>query len=867
MNKLTTYKDFKPIQNPYIVGNAIKSKEMFFGRKEDLRIIQNWIMTDGPKVILLIGGRRSGKSSILWQIRKGRFHQAGEAVLCDFHKMVPRIKQDEDFPFEVGKAILENSKFQQFEAEFMDKKENSSWTVRLEQLVQNCLNEIQPRKLIILCDEFDSIEPLFKSSLSANALFWITEILNLPVHFVMTSSRDFEDINVQKILQPVTQMYQILELSMPDTLDLIQNPIGKNLSYDDKVLEKIYRLSGGQPYYTQYICHSLVNHVNDKLKRNYVVAEDLKAVIDFIMRNPAGHIQETWKSFSNPNTAPKYGQEILAALANTIQDSNKYVSSSKIFKTIKNQRFNVSKPDLFKTLAGFIKFTRLLETKNNNYRFRIDILRHWIAYKFPSGEYIEPMGGGSIWPPSWTKEPIDRPLLSIEERKKFYAKQVEMYGVITLAARIELDKALTELHLEHEQAEEIENKIRKIDWVNEYKDSCQELSKQSPHGVETNEVKRLRSTYVLNRRISKDKAKEIEKKYLIKLGIVATLKKGLVNIFLDFNNFVDLKENKYLWAVVGMIVVTFVVLFFLPPPVTPVPPVTPPVPPPVPPEQPIGEFDFIVCARSGSGNQVWKRLFLVKSSGENELLLKEHEDYQLYPSISKDKHLLVFQQSLGKNAKICLVNLETRAIINDCKDPGKMPSISPDGKKIVYIPIDYDSQSLEIMNLYELNDDFQPKIIPISLPHEIARIQSPTFLNDSENIVFLGREVTSNHMEVVLYEPDRPSAQQFKWLTNYAQHIEFLTPAMNSQSLLFAFSRTLNESTLLLQPDFRNGEIVEIPCGFKAKFPVFSRNEEQIYFISDNRVKYIERNDQTCSAKDYTGKLDLINMIDLIPIR
>jgi hypothetical protein len=373
---------------------------MFFSREEDFKNIQNWIVNDGPHVILLIGGRRSGKTSILWQILGGRLHQAGEAVLCDFHNMVPRIKQDEDFPFEVGNAILENQTFKQFGPEFLE-DDKTSWTVRLQKLVQNCLALIEPRKLIVLCDEFEAIDELFKSAvLSANALLWVKQVLNLPVHFVITGSHEFQDSTVSSVFGPVAQIYPIYELSQPDALALIQNPIGENLSYKEGVSERIYRLSGGHPFYVQYICQTLVNHVNAQLRRNYVVAEDFEGVIDFIARNPTGHIQETWKSLSNPNYAPKYGRETLAALANTIKHSKEYVSTSRIFKTVQKKRFEiVDKQALYKTLAWFIQNTRLLERKSENYCFRTDLIRHWISYEFQTGEDIEAMQGGSVLPP------------------------------------------------------------------------------------------------------------------------------------------------------------------------------------------------------------------------------------------------------------------------------------------------------------------------------------------------------------------------------------------------------------------------------------------------------------------------------------
>jgi hypothetical protein len=47
-NEPTTHKDFEPIKNPYIVGNPIKSTEMFFGRKDEFKNIEDWIVNDGP---------------------------------------------------------------------------------------------------------------------------------------------------------------------------------------------------------------------------------------------------------------------------------------------------------------------------------------------------------------------------------------------------------------------------------------------------------------------------------------------------------------------------------------------------------------------------------------------------------------------------------------------------------------------------------------------------------------------------------------------------------------------------------------------------------------------------------------------------
>jgi len=534
---------FEPIKNTYIVGNPIKSEEMFFGREDDFQKIHDWITYDGPHVILLIGGRRSGKTSILWQILGGRLKEVGEAVLCDFHGIVPRVKKDEDFPYEIGRAILENPLFKQFEKDF-NREDNTSYTVRFQELRKNCLKVIHPRKLIILCDEFESLEELFKSSvLSGGALLWVKELLNQPVFFVMTGSHEFEDQTVRAVFDVVAQKKPIHELSKKDALALIKKPIEKHLTYREQVPELIYRLSGGHPFYTQYICHTLINHVNAELKRNYVVAEDLNEVIDFIVRNPTGHVQETWRRLSNPKYAPQYARHTLAALANSIKKPDEYVSTADILTTIRERRFYVEEKALYESLAWFIRNTRLLERQSENYRFRSDLIRYWVAYEFQTGEDI-----GVVAENVEDVSAVENvPKSGYEEEA--YAEKLKSFlkDNITVKERIELDSFFTRTGIAHQQANIIEEQIRKelnlkpINWVQEYKDSCYALLNQSP--ISKDELDALHNTYVALR-ISKYQAKEIS----TYVGLKTSRAKGL-----------------YLWGgIVGIIlVIAVLVVFFI----------------------------------------------------------------------------------------------------------------------------------------------------------------------------------------------------------------------------------------------------------------------------------------------------------------
>ncbi|NJL59030.1 MAG: hypothetical protein HC887_04635 [Desulfobacteraceae bacterium] len=92
----------------------------------------------------------------------------------------------------------------------------------------------------------------------------------------------------------------------------------------------------------QYICQSLVSHINLKIQRNYAEASDLDDVVEFIVRNPAGHIQETWRAL------PDQAKMTLTALAHTIRDTDAYTKPEKVIGTARNSDFRWEKGNITK---------------------------------------------------------------------------------------------------------------------------------------------------------------------------------------------------------------------------------------------------------------------------------------------------------------------------------------------------------------------------------------------------------------------------------------------------------------------------------------------------------------------------------------
>jgi hypothetical protein len=85
----------KPVlTNPYIVGNPIKSQEMFFGREDDFQFVSRKIGEGrSNQIVVFCGERRSGKTSILFQILGGKLGPGFLPILVDM-QMLAGIKGD-----------------------------------------------------------------------------------------------------------------------------------------------------------------------------------------------------------------------------------------------------------------------------------------------------------------------------------------------------------------------------------------------------------------------------------------------------------------------------------------------------------------------------------------------------------------------------------------------------------------------------------------------------------------------------------------------------------------------------------------------------------------------------------------------------
>jgi hypothetical protein len=381
---------FRPIPNPYIVGNPIKDPRMFFGREDDFLYVQKKF--SGGKeggMIVLCGARRSGKTSVLFQILNGRLGDDFLPVLIDMQSMA--IRDDRDLLGKLAQEIVSAINHREVSIDEFSAKADENPFTALENLVKKTNFVMRDKKLVLMFDEYELFETNIDSGvISANVLNLLANLIeHRRVFIVFTGSDNLEARN-----KPYWELFlskalhrRISFLSEGDTLRLIHQPVDGLVRYDEGIPDDIYALTAGQPFYTQVLCQSIVDRLNE-CRRSDVRADDVKQVVDEIIENPLPQMIFSWNVLTNLEKLA------LAILAELNREEARPVAPADIldFAERENIGYRIDINELNKTLEGLFHGDVLdKEADSDRYRFKMDLWRLWVSRMHSVWQTIDEM--------------------------------------------------------------------------------------------------------------------------------------------------------------------------------------------------------------------------------------------------------------------------------------------------------------------------------------------------------------------------------------------------------------------------------------------------------------------------------------------
>lgn len=374
-------KDFVRTPNPYVVGNPITSPRLFFGREDVFAfVLENLVGTEQKNTLVLHGQRRTGKSSVLLQLRDRVMSQGFIPVYIDMENL-PDVKTLDTFLYrlahEIGRAGRKhNLKFR------VPKQFGVQPSMAFDRFMDAAEVALKGRRCVVMLDEFELIEAKIAQGMDAGVLHYFRNLMQHrdSLLFIFAGTHRLQEMthDYWNILFSIALNREISFLGAEDTRRLIVEPVQGYLEYDDLTIEKIIRVTHCQPYLVQLICWQIVNYLNSQ-KRNYATINDLNQALDQTLVTAEAYFNSIWEQ-STPH------QRLALALLTDLECPGKETAAlSEVAGRLADAGVNISGRSLIAALSELCHREVLREHSNGElrYSFQIDLVRMWIEKNKP----------------------------------------------------------------------------------------------------------------------------------------------------------------------------------------------------------------------------------------------------------------------------------------------------------------------------------------------------------------------------------------------------------------------------------------------------------------------------------------------------
>lgn len=381
------------IINPYIAGSPVKNPAMFFGRDD----VYAWLRQHlrgryQDNIIVLYGERRSGKTSVLYQMPDKLGDDTYVPVLIDLQGM--GMEGMDGFLWEIARKIvlslrgvagvplLDRPSRQDFE--------NNPRHTFEEVFLLPVLAALGGRNLLLMFDEANRLEEKIEAGHLPSAIIdYLRSLIQHLSHinFIFSVGSRVEDSS--------RRLYELFNLAVYRKIsfldqdfaeDLITQPVAQHYTYTEAAIDQILRLTSGHPYYTQLLCHNLFTRWTDH-RPAQLTRTDVEAVLPDVLEQATPNLQFTWDD-SGP-----VEQALLAALAASAPQYRAGVLRRNLERALRQAKLYPSGGDVTTGLKRL--FERDIINRQEPYEFRVGILQIWLS-EFKQLEWVHEELGDTV---------------------------------------------------------------------------------------------------------------------------------------------------------------------------------------------------------------------------------------------------------------------------------------------------------------------------------------------------------------------------------------------------------------------------------------------------------------------------------------
>jgi outer membrane protein assembly factor BamB len=381
---------FKHIPNPYSVGIPIQDPTMFYGRRMELAFLkENLAYSLANTVIVLYGQRRSGKSSLLYQLVKNTdILQPHIPVYIDMQHETIDLSTNK-FLYIIARHIYRQLKRRGISITLPDQTEfEKDATFTLDLFLEDTEDILGDRKLVLLIDEFEVLEQKVKEQVLSQGIFEYLRSLmqhRRGINFLLSGTHTIEQLTAGywSVFFNIARHRRLSKLNDDAAKQLISQPVKDFLEYDPFAIEKIRLLTGDQPYLVQLICRSLIEHCN-RHHKNYVTINDVNTVHNEVMETGNIHFKWIWEQTSPEERA------VLSIMAQEGGEEGRHLSPSDIEDICHDYGMSYERKTLGQALQKLVQADIIEEiAEGSRFRISVGLTRRWVREAKPLRKVIQ----------------------------------------------------------------------------------------------------------------------------------------------------------------------------------------------------------------------------------------------------------------------------------------------------------------------------------------------------------------------------------------------------------------------------------------------------------------------------------------------
>jgi hypothetical protein len=233
------------------------------------------------------------------------------------------------------------------------------------------------QRVLLAFDEFEEMDARVRSGkLDADVFPYLRNLMqHTPrLDFVFAGTHRLQQITSEywSILFNIALFKDIGFMKPEDVEKTIRQPVRGHIFYDDLAIDKIVRITAGQPYFVQLIGSKLVDDYIDH-GRFYFGLQDVNRVIDAVLVSGGNQFDYLWDQ-STP-----VEQVVLAAMARVIKREGAAASLTDIMRLLDRFELSVTRTQVLTAVRSLLTRDLLISDPDlRQFEYKIDLVRLWL---------------------------------------------------------------------------------------------------------------------------------------------------------------------------------------------------------------------------------------------------------------------------------------------------------------------------------------------------------------------------------------------------------------------------------------------------------------------------------------------------------